>query len=326
MRYRDFLLVPLFAATASAQARRAPWRDPAPHQQRLITVARGVKLEVLDWGGNGPPLVFLAGLGNTAHAFDNFAPRFTDKWRVVAITRRGFGASSHPDDGYDLTTLVNDIRRVMDSLRITRAPLIGHSIAGEELSRFAVTYPSRVTKLVYLDGAYDRPAMDSIVDDLFTEPVDIPSIPKPTLADTGTVEGYIAYVHRTRAVDIPEADIRARYTNDGWNEAATFFYQEVGSMGERPPYRRIRVPALAIYAVIDSVDQMEPWVRADKERRANQQAVLDKLEKVYAFGRAEFKREVPKGQVLEIRGGHHWIFLSHAEQVAKAMREFLSRE
>jgi len=143
------------------------------------------------------------------------------------------------------------------------------------------------------------------------------------MIDTGTVEGYIAYVHRTRAVDIPEADIRARYNNDGWNESATFHYGRVGSAAERPQYRRVRAPALAIYSVIDSVSQMEPWVRSDAARRAGQQAVLDKLEPIYAFGREQFKREMVNGKTLEIRGAHHWIFLSHADQVARAMREFL---
>jgi len=38
-------------------------------------VDEDVKLEVLDWGSSGRCLVFLAGLGNTAHDFDDFAPK-----------------------------------------------------------------------------------------------------------------------------------------------------------------------------------------------------------------------------------------------------------
>ncbi len=41
--------------------------DPSPHTVQFVTVEPDVKLEVLDWGGAGRPLVFLAGLGNTAH-------------------------------------------------------------------------------------------------------------------------------------------------------------------------------------------------------------------------------------------------------------------
>jgi hypothetical protein len=47
-----------------------------------------LRLEVLDWGGLGRPLVFLAGNGDTAHAFDNFAPKFTGQNHVYGITRK----------------------------------------------------------------------------------------------------------------------------------------------------------------------------------------------------------------------------------------------
>jgi len=70
--------------------------DPSVHKTSFVTVDKGVKLEVLDWGGSGPPLVFLAGLGNSAHNFDSFAPNFTTRHHVYAFTRRGFGASSAP--------------------------------------------------------------------------------------------------------------------------------------------------------------------------------------------------------------------------------------
>jgi alpha-beta hydrolase superfamily lysophospholipase len=82
----------------------APWKDPANHKSGFVDVARNVRLHYLDYGGVGPSVVFLPGLGNTAHAFDNFAPAFTDRFHVVALTRRGFGESSHPASGYDTPT------------------------------------------------------------------------------------------------------------------------------------------------------------------------------------------------------------------------------
>lgn len=53
------------------------WHDPANHHVQFVTVQEGVQLEVLDWGGSGRPIVLLAGSGNTAHVFDDFAPRLT---------------------------------------------------------------------------------------------------------------------------------------------------------------------------------------------------------------------------------------------------------
>lgn len=124
---------------------------------RLIHVAPGVSLEVVDWGGNGPPLIFLAGLGNTAHIFDNFAPKFVPEYHVYGITRRGFGASSSPapnGSNYSADQLGDDVLKVMDTLGLKKPVLIGHSIAGEELSSIGSRYPGRVAGLIYLDAGY----------------------------------------------------------------------------------------------------------------------------------------------------------------------------
>lgn len=70
------LLLVSFAGHLCAQE-LAPWHDPSPHSVQFVTADDNVELEVLDWGGSGRPLVLLAGLGNTAHVFDDFAPKPT---------------------------------------------------------------------------------------------------------------------------------------------------------------------------------------------------------------------------------------------------------
>ncbi len=119
----------------------AAWTDPSPHRVSYISVAPGVRLEVLDWGGSGPPLVFLSGLQDVAHGFDDFAPEFTNDHHVLAITRRGYGASSQPASGYDLAGRVADLRAVLDSLGLQRVALVGHSIAGDELTPLPARIP-----------------------------------------------------------------------------------------------------------------------------------------------------------------------------------------
>lgn len=323
---RVALVVCSTASLAGAQTRSAPpdaWHDSAPHVAGMVRVARGVRLHYLDFGGTGPALVLLAGLGNTAHAFDDFAPRLTDRYHVIAITRRGFGESDHPKSGYEIKRLVEDIRVALDSLRLGRVTLVGHSIAGEELTRFAVTYPQRVDRLVYLDAAYDRPALDSALDEIFPVPLDIPPPPEPSAADTATPAAYVAFVHRTRGVNIPEADIRTRFRYDGWREDATPAYQAIHA--ERPAYRSIRAPALAIYAVTDSVSQLEPWQRSDTEHRAGLVALVRGAAIAMAQSRAEFTSRVARATVVEIHGAHHWVFVSNGDQVLAAIRGFLAR-
>jgi hypothetical protein len=61
-------------------------RDESPHTVRFVSVDSDVKLEVLDWGGSGRALVLLAGLGDTAHVFDDFAPKLTSTYHVYGIS------------------------------------------------------------------------------------------------------------------------------------------------------------------------------------------------------------------------------------------------
>ena len=129
--------------------------DESPHKSGFITV-NNVKLHYLDWGGAGGTLLFLHGMDGSAHDFDRFAPRFTNQFRVLGLTRRGHGESEMPESGYDIATLVEDVRQFLDALKIQRVLLAGHSFAGDELTRFAGAYPDRVIKLVYLDSAYDH--------------------------------------------------------------------------------------------------------------------------------------------------------------------------
>ncbi len=148
------LLVALFTRNLLAQQPIA-WLDPSPHTSKFVTVEKKVKLEVLDWGGSGRPVVLLAGLGSTAHTFDEFAPKLTPEYHVYGITRRGFGASSAPASGYSADRLGDDILVVLDALKIERPVLIGHSIAGEELSSIGTRYPGRIAGLIYLEAAYE---------------------------------------------------------------------------------------------------------------------------------------------------------------------------
>ena len=88
--------------------------DISPHKSDFVQV-NGIKLHYLDWGGNGKTLIFLTGSGSSAHVFDRIAPRFADKFRVLALTRRGQGESDCPESGYDLDILVDDILDFMDA-------------------------------------------------------------------------------------------------------------------------------------------------------------------------------------------------------------------
>jgi pimeloyl-ACP methyl ester carboxylesterase len=117
--------------------------------------ANGVRLHYLDWGGQGEPVVFLTGFGTPAATFNDLAVGLRDRFHVYALTRRGFPPSQTPASGYELTTLVADIMAFLDAKKLQRAHLVGHSLAGLELTQIASRWPRRVRSLVYLDAIAD---------------------------------------------------------------------------------------------------------------------------------------------------------------------------
>jgi hypothetical protein len=61
------------------------WQDASPHRTLFVTVEDGVKLEVLDWGGSGRPLVLLAASGWTAHVFDDLLPGCHNYYQAATL-------------------------------------------------------------------------------------------------------------------------------------------------------------------------------------------------------------------------------------------------
>ena len=130
---------------------RPAWCEPS---DRFVK-ANGVTLQYVDLGGSGDFVLFLPGLGDDVHRFDTFAPHFTDRFHVLGFSRRGQGASEKPASGYDTETLVEDIRGFLDAMHAARVDLIGHSIAGVEMTLFAGSIQDEDGDLVHLDAAYD---------------------------------------------------------------------------------------------------------------------------------------------------------------------------
>src|SRR6202044_591192 len=174
-------------------------------KSQFVAVQPDVKLEVLDWGGTGRNLVLLAGGGSTAHVYDSLGPKLAAHYHVIGITRRGFGQSSAPQTGYDPRRLGDDVVAVLDALHVADPVLVGHSIAGEELSAISTYHPGRAAALIYLDAAgpfafYNpkhgdyTPALAQLRDDLseLEKHLYDDSLISKTLADMALFHGYLA--------------------------------------------------------------------------------------------------------------------------------------
>ena len=140
-------------ADGAARYPTVNYTDTSPHKSAFAHV-NGVKLNYLDWGGDGPPLVMIHGIGDDPHVFDDLASLLRDRFRIVAYARRGHGLSESIGP-YDGNTLVEDLKQLLDHLGIQRARMIGWSMGGNEMTAFAGRYPERVERIVYLESGYD---------------------------------------------------------------------------------------------------------------------------------------------------------------------------
>lgn len=126
-------------------------QDPAesPYESSFVE-ARGIRLHYLDFGGSGPPLLLLHGVHGTAANFAGFAPRFSDRYRTLALTRRGWGESESPPWGYDVATQAEDVLAFLDAMGIGKVVLISNS-RSPELLYIAEHHAERLLGLVFLD-------------------------------------------------------------------------------------------------------------------------------------------------------------------------------
>jgi len=311
-----------------AQVRDTAWKDPSPHTVRHIRVSAGVQLEVLDWGGTGPPLVFVAGFGNSAHIFDNFAPKFVSHFRTFGITRRGFGASDKPSSGYDTVSLVRDIVAVLDSLGIRRASLAAHSFGGSELNYLAIRYSDRVDRLIYLDAAVDHRQLYDSPAWLAAFPTDPPY---PTYGDYDgeSIRAWLLWAERLSGPGYPEAEIRSMFRFDEAGVArgptAADSLDRVLQRGTIPArLTGIRAPVLAIYAVPGSAPVMFPfWNALDPTGRARAQRHFETIAAAWSKQIERFRTEVEHIRIREIPGARHYVFLTHPGEVRHEMLDFL---
>jgi len=298
------------------------WKDPSPHSTQLVTVDKDVKLEVVDWGGKGRPVVFLAGLGNTAHVFDKFAPLFVAKHHVYGITRRGFGASSVPSSGYGADHLGDDVLAVLSTLKLSGTVLAAHSIGGQELSSVGSRHPERVAGLVYLDAGYPYAFYDRARGDLDVDLSDLQRKLEQLQSGSGDPRTLMQELLGTTLPGF-ERDLRERQKLlPPVSAPATPQQQTLTPMAERATlagaqkYTDIRGPVLAIYAV---PRDPAPAVRSDP-------AALAAFEAGNAGREAQakaFETGVPSARVVRLAHASHFVFVSNEADVLREMNAFL---
>jgi len=284
---------------------------------RLLNVGGEVSVEIVDWGGQGRPLVFLAGGGHTAHEFDDFAPLLTPDFHVVGITRRGAGASSDvPPESIE--DHVHDVVTVLDSLGMSEAVLVGHSFAGMEMALFGEEHADRCAGLVYLDSAYDY--TDPALGELFQKTPPPQALPMEA-ADSASLEAVQAYTRRTQGMRMPEAEIRATRSFDkSGRMTGTKRNTSMHVPPRAPQWDKVACPSLGIYAIPAPLETWLPYYDSLDSIAREKGCAYYKAFAVWTATHRERFGQISANEVVEFPSSSHYFFLEQPEEAARVIR------
>lgn len=254
--------------------------------------------------GSGQPVVLIHGYPLDGRSWERQTAALLEAgYRVVSYDRRGFGQSSQPTTGYDYDTFAADLDKLMTSLDLHDAVLVGFSMGTGEVARYLSTFGSaRVAKAAFLGSL---------------EPFLLKTEDNPGGLDQSVFDGLIATAKADRFAwysgffkdffnlddtlgsRISEEALRANWntaSNGSWFAASaavptwpTDFRGDIG---------KITVPALIVHGTADNILPIDVTGRP-------------------------FSRMLPDARYLEIEGAPHGMLWTHAQEVNSALLDFL---
>jgi pimeloyl-ACP methyl ester carboxylesterase len=233
----------------------------------------------------------------------------------------------------------------MDAVGLKAPVVVGHSFAGEEMHVLGARYATRIAGLVYVDAAFDRG------DDADNEAFDavsrtLPAAPSTKADDLASFSALRVYLEKYGGAG-PEAHVRARWVANPDGTVRRYVPDRaiIQAMAKEmraafnKPYapERIRVPAVAIYAVPKSADDLMRRGSSDRlpflelvAAAADDPAIRERIEKLYLLTRERvrqhekwFEAFAERGRVVELSGTHHLI-ISNPREVLQQIESFVS--
>jgi len=144
------VLMAIFNQTILAQGKRA---SASAGRQEYIEVEKNVKLHVVDLG-DGPAIVLIHGwpLNNAMYEYQ-YQYLVRKGFRVIGISLRGYGKSDKPYGKYDFDVFSDDIKVVLEKLKIEKAVLGGFSMGGAVVIHYVTKYNGAHVGKLALFGA-----------------------------------------------------------------------------------------------------------------------------------------------------------------------------
>jgi pimeloyl-ACP methyl ester carboxylesterase len=291
------------AAATAAQSASAAKSKPAPLSDSRISTLQtqdGTRLFCKDWG-SGAPMVFVHSWALNGNMWQYQTVDFAVHGiRCITYDRRGHGRSDQPATGYDTNTLADDLAMVLESLDLTNATLVGHSMGGGEIVRYLSRHGAqRVARIVLL--APTTPFLKQTADN----PDGIP------------IQAFEA-LRRTWAADFPK-----------WlaDNTAAFFTKDT-SLPMQQWGISMMLPMSVPIAIACNEAMVDTDFRADLRAIAVPALVIHgdaDASAPLALTGAKTAALIPHCELKVYEGAPHGLFITHKERVNADIMQFVGR-
>lgn len=272
-----------------------------------VTV-NGLSLAANEWPGRGPALVCVHGLTANHTCWASMADLLAPDHRLIAYDLRGRGESDKPQSGYSLEHHCADLLALLDHFGLRKAVIMGHSLGAHIGVRFAARHPTRVSRLVLVDGGLDVRAevFDSLAPAINRLGMEFPSLETflgliqslPMFA--GRWNDYLERYFRYDVETLPSGAVRSKVAKHAIEEELRNLQRERLWV----LHHQVKCPTL-IFRAPDGLLTPTDCLMTEEEGRA------------MAAG-------IPKARlVLVPRTNHYTVLLGKNPRVRTALRAFL---
>lgn len=251
---------------------------PVEHGRAMVN---GVRMHYVK-AGSGEPLFLLHGVPKTHYHWRHVIPKLTEHFTVIAPDLRGLGDSEHPQSGYDMRNMGEDIAQLATHLGYDKFLLAGEDWGASTAYQVAAQYPDRVKKLIYQEmilpgyGLEDYSFLtnENVSTYVWLWHINFYNVPDfPELLITGREREYFTYFIKHEcndptAISDENLDEYIRcYSSPGGLRCCFAIYRatlESGRQNKEAAKTRLKMPVLAVGS--------QYFIGADNERQMRQVA------------------------------------------------------
>lgn len=244
-----------------------------------------------------PVIVLIHPLGVNMDVWQHEIPIFLQrKYRIITYDLRGHNMTDlGKNDRYSMQDLANDLKVLLEHLKVKKCILIGHSIGGKIASLYASQYPDRVDALIMISSASKRIPDEDIE-------------PKSTDFEIAKTKGMAALAEK-----IIEEDKSLKRICEKHDEKRDYFKAMITKTS---PDAYIATTK-ALYTMPDNITQKLKYLDG------RLLGIVGREDSTFINLLREMKQELPEMKVEVIEGCDHWVVVENPEELDRILVSFL---